>query len=471
MGNQEGREIFYFKIPVFISDLAIHFLTLFLVLRYGPSASVLDIHQADAETGIFALLFLSFAVSIAIFDLRLHDRKIHPIRVVSRAIGQTLTCYFILLLMLGIVYKAMPRSIITYQIFITLPIIATWHFIANRLVWVLRARGFNSRHVVLVGTDEVANNIYKELRHGRGFTGYRVMGFFTNDPNEKLPEGAKMLGPICDSYQWIEDHMPDEVYCSLVPSSHPDEINKLIRVCNENFINFYFVPTMDGYPHRTMTISRFGSVNVIKLHEEPMDNPFAKLYKRTFDILISLSFLVLIYPFVYIFVFIGTKLTSPGPIYFKQMRTGYNGQSFKIYKFRSMHVNVDSDKIQATKDDPRKTKFGDFLRRSSIDELPQFINVLKGDMSIIGPRPHMEYHTDLYNQLIGDYMVRHLAKPGITGWAQVNGFRGETRTVEDMQSRVEHDIWYIEHWTPLLDVEIFVRTLGHILPGNHDQAY
>ena len=136
-----------------------------------------------------------------------------------------------------------------------------------------------------------------------------------------------------------------------------------------------------------------------------------------------------------------------------------------------MRINNDADKLQATESDPRKTKFGDFLRRTSIDELPQFINVFKGEMSIIGPRPHMEYHTDLYTQLIGDYMVRHLAKPGITGWAQVNGCRGETRTVEEMKARVEHDIWYIEHWTPILDAEIFVRTIWQCLPGNDKQAY
>ena len=134
-------------------------------------------------------------------------------------------------------------------------------------------------------------------------------------------------------------------------------------------------------------------------------------------------------------------------------------------------MNADADKLQATKDDPRKTPFGDFLRKTSIDELPQFINVFIGDMSIIGPRPHMEYHTELYSTLIGDYMVRHLAKPGITGWAQINGCRGETKTVEEMANRVEHDIWYIENWSMLLDIEIFFRTIWQVMPGRDKQAY
>ena len=149
----------------------------------------------------------------------------------------------------------------------------------------------------------------------------------------------------------------------------------------------------------------------------------------------------------------------------------WDGKRFYIYKFRSMKVNEESGKLQATKDDPRKTPFGSFLRKTSIDELPQFINVFISDMSIIGPRPHMEYHTELYSKLIGDYMVRHLVKPGITGWAQINGCRGETKTVEEMAARVEHDIWYIENWSMLLDVEIFFRTIWQVLPGRDKQAY
>ena len=136
-----------------------------------------------------------------------------------------------------------------------------------------------------------------------------------------------------------------------------------------------------------------------------------------------------------------------------------------------MKENKEADKVQATKDDPRKTPFGDFLRRSSIDELPQFINVFIGNMSIIGPRPHMEYHTDMYSALISNYMVRHLAKPGITGWAQINGCRGETKTLEEMADRVEHDIWYIENWSLLLDVEIFFKTIWQVMPGRDKQAY
>lgn len=470
MTTQEGREIFYFKIPVFLIDLFVHLSTFWLVLRLLPHSSIADIINVDAEEGIYFLIALSFSATVGIFGLRLHERKIRLRVIFWRALLQTILTYTIMVVMVVFIYKVVPRQVVTAQTIIALPVITIWHLCANLLVRRLRHMGYNTRHVVIVGADETALSVYKELNMGRGFTGYKVLGFFTSMVDVILPEGAKLLGNVDDAGFWIEQNMPDEVYCALPPASCPKEVNSLIKVCNENFINFYYVPTMDGYPHRSMVISRLGNVNVIKLHEEPLDNPFYKIFKRGADIIISLIFLCTIYPFIYLFVFIGTKLSSPGPVYFKQMRTGYNGESFKMYKFRSMRINEESDTTQATQDDPRKTKFGDFLRRSSIDELPQFINVLKGDMSIIGPRPHMEYHTDLYSSLIGDYMVRHLTKPGLTGWAQVNGCRGETQSVEDMKDRVEHDIWYIEHWSPWLDVEIFFRTIWQVLGGDN-QAY
>jgi putative colanic acid biosynthesis UDP-glucose lipid carrier transferase len=203
---------------------------------------------------------------------------------------------------------------------------------------------------------------------------------------------------------------------------------------------------------------------VLSTLRNPLKSMPNRILKRAFDIIMS-SICLCFYPLVYIPVAITIKLTSPGPVYFKQERTGYRGKSFQCLKFRSMHVNKDSDKAQATEHDPRKTKFGDFLRRSSIDELPQFINVWKGDMSIVGPRPHMLKHTDEYSRIISQYMVRHTVKPGITGWAQVNGFRGITDELWKMEKRVEHDVWYIEHWSFALDLKIIYRTIVNVFHG------
>ena len=191
------------------------------------------------------------------------------------------------------------------------------------------------------------------------------------------------------------------------------------------------------------------------------EDPMNRIFKRSVDICLSVLFLiptVLLMPVIALIV----KRQSPGPLFFRQLRTGLDGRQFYCYKFRSMHVNKEADSRQATKDDPRKFPFGDFMRKTNIDELPQFWNVLVGDMSIVGPRPHMLVHTEQYDKLIDKYMVRHFVKPGITGWAQVTGFRGETPELWQMEGRVERDIWYIQHWSFWLDLRIIWMTVKTI---------
>ena len=193
-----------------------------------------------------------------------------------------------------------------------------------------------------------------------------------------------------------------------------------------------------------------------------------RMYKRIFDILFSLSVILLIVPIVFPIIALIIKLTSKGPIFFKQLRSGVNNKDFICYKFRSMALNKDADEIQATRNDMRITMIGKFIRKTNIDEFPQFFNVLFGDMSIVGPRPHMIKHTAEYSKLIEDYMVRQLVKPGITGAAQVYGFRGETKTTEDMKDRVEYDIWYLENWSLLLDIKLIFLTSWNMIKGQKE---
>lgn len=472
MINQSSREIFYFKLPIFLVDLIIHVIVIFTLLNVLPKNTVNDIFAYSVRIGATSMLALSFFASVRIFPIKLHERNAHIPLILWRAVIQTGTTYFFFTVLLALVYKVMPRHLIVDGFLISLVIISGWHYIANKLIKCLRRLGHNIRHAVIIGADTNARNLYGELINGQVMTGYIIDGFFTSLPDFKLPDGAKYLGCVSHFFEWIKSNHPDEIYCSIPPSSDPELVNRIVSICNEQFIDFFYVPTMDGYPHRKMTISNVGKVNIVKLREEPLNSPDAKFIKRIADIVFSLLFLITIYPFVLIFVSLGNLLMdNRGPLYFRQERTGYNGRDFRIYKFRSMKVNTDADTLQATENDPRKTRFGNFLRRSSIDELPQFINVLRGEMSIIGPRPHMKYHTDTYGRLIKDYMVRHLAKPGITGWAQVNGCRGETKTTEEMAKRVEYDIWYIEHWSPWLDADIVIRTIWQLFPGRDKQAY
>ena len=241
----------------------------------------------------------------------------------------------------------------------------------------------------------------------------------------------------------------DELYVSLSRKERT-AIRQLSHLCDSQVTQFFYVPVSVESLGLNMHREFLSDIELFTTHESPLENVVNRGIKRAFDIgiaLVALALTGILMPFIYLII----KLQSPGPVFFKQLRTGMDGREFVCYKFRSMHVNNDADKLQATKDDPRKFPFGNLMRKTNLDELPQFWNVLKGDMSVIGPRPHMLAHTEQYSHLIKEYMVRHFVKPGITGWAQVTGYRGETKELWQMEERVRRDIWYIEHWTIWLD--------------------
>lgn len=335
-----------------------------------------------------------------------------------------------------------------------------WYVISRRIIKHLRSRGRNSVRIVIVGTNQTALRLAQEMRSDQGF-GYRIMGFFDDERPQNFPE--KYLGPISELEKFVHENKVQEIYFTLAGEKH-EALSRVVKIADDAIIPFYYVPQISKYVRRNFSILNLGAMPVLSLMRNPLKSPLNSMIKRGFDIAFSTTFLIFS-PIVFIPVAIGIKLTSPGPIFFRQERTGHQGQTFQCLKFRTMRVNDQADSAQATEHDPRKTKFGDFLRRTSIDELPQFINVWLGDMSVVGPRPHMLKHTEEYTQLIDKYMVRHVVKPGITGWAQVNGYRGITDQVWKMEKRVEFDVWYIEHWNFFLDLKIIVRTvinaLGH----------
>lgn len=383
MLDQNSKELLYFKVPVFVTDLAIHLCTL-AVLMGTLEESYLMGEVSYIGMRIYAILVIAFSYAISVEGLRLHERKIKTSVVIWRAIKQTTLTYITFFLLLALVYKTTPRYLIFAQAGITLVVITLCHLACNKLVRLVRKCGYNMRHVLIIGGGEIATSLCKELGYGYAINGYKVIGYFASSKDEEMSKNVEYLGNMKDFFEMSKTIHPDEIYCTLPPATYHTEVGKIIKICNDHFIDFYFVPTMEGYPQRHMVISTLGKVNIIKLREEPMNTLKCKISKRSFDIVVSLLFLCTIYPFVCLFVWLGDIITgSKGPLYFKQDRTGYNGRSFKVYKFRSMKVNADADKVQATKDDPRKTKFGNFLRKSSIDELPQFINVLKDRKSVV----------------------------------------------------------------------------------------
>lgn len=347
-------------------------------------------------------------------------------------------------------------------------VIISYRLTFRHFLVLYREKGGNVRKVVLVGSHENMQELYHAMTDD-STSDYRVLGYFEDSPSERYPESVPYLGQPMKVIEYLESNAGkiDQLYCSL-PSARSSEIVPLINYCENHLVRFFSVPNVRNYLKRRMYFEMLGNVPVLSIRREPLELLENRIVKRSFDIICSILFLFTLFPVIYILVGIAIKLSSPGPIFFKQKRSGEDGREFWCYKFRSMKVNTQSDTLQATAHDPRKTKVGDFIRKTSLDELPQFINVLKGDMSIVGPRPHMLKHTEEYSRLINKFMVRHFVKPGITGWAQVTGYRGETKELWQMEGRVLRDIWYIEHWTFILDLYIICKTVYNAFHGEKE---
>ncbi len=337
-----------------------------------------------------------------------------------------------------------------------------WWSATRMAIKLLRRRGYNFCRVIIIGTGTTAVRLYQELLNDAGF-GYRVIGFFDDGCPPDFPRPDLYRGTVDQVNDFMHHNDVDEVFYTL-SGTNDEALRSTLHAADANVVKFYYVPQISRYLARGFNLRSMGSVPILSVRDTPLSLLHNAALKRLFDIGFS-SVALLFSPIIFIPVAIAIKLSSPGPVFFKQKRTGYMGRDFLCWKFRTMRVNDASNSSQTKRDDPRKTRVGDFLRRSSIDELPQFINVFLGDMSIVGPRPHMLRDTADYSALIDRYMVRHFIKPGITGWAQVNGYRGATDELWKMEKRVEHDVWYSEHWSFLLDIKIIIRTILNAIQG------
>lgn len=325
------------------------------------------------------------------------------------------------------------------------------------------------KDLIIVGDGPAAEEIFQYCED-QTVRGYRFCGMF-NDAAVDGPLGGRMLGDVKAAKAYALEHRIDIVYCAL-PGTRKDEITDLMEFCERNTIRFRVIPSADSFIPvvQTSDLEFHGAVPVSKLRHEPLDRVSNRVIKRTFDIIFSLAVILLVFSWLFPVLAILIKLSSRGPVFFKQQRLGRDNKEFVCWKFRSMRQNKEADTKQATKNDPRVTGVGRFLRKSNLDEMPQFFNVLFGQMSVVGPRPHPLRLNDQYRDIIDKYMVRHFVRPGITGWAQVNGFRGETRTPELMERRIELDVWYLENWSFLLDLKIVLRTVTNMF-GKDPNAY
>ncbi len=412
---------------------------------------------------LLTALNVCYIPGILIFGVTLHFRVVYADKIVQNVFYIVLLHFVLFTAALTFLkIDEVSRAFIVSFYSILFIALAIWRVLVRFGIKLYRKKGFNFKLVVIIGAGKNGHALYREMMDDPGY-GFRIIGFFEDNPIN-IPSDSKLLGSTADIETFLLKNEVDEVYCTL-PESAEKTIVRSLNFCENNMIRFYIVPEFRRYVKKQMELNVLGNMPVLSLRDEPLQYPLNRLLKRTFDLFFSILFLCTLFPIIFIVVAFGIKMSSHGPIFFKQRRTGERGRVFNCYKFRTMKVNKEADFRQATKHDPRTTRVGEFLRKSSIDELPQMLNVLRGEMSIVGPRPHMLKHTKQYTELIDKYMLRHLVKPGITGWAQVRGFRGETKELSQMEGRVERDVWYVEHWSFFLDIKIIYVTIVNMFRG------
>jgi Undecaprenyl-phosphate glucose phosphotransferase len=339
----------------------------------------------------------------------------------------------------------------------------------------VRKNGYNMKHILIVGYSPLTIELLKRIKRNKQW-GYNVIAIIDDNKNlykkdiehstlseyknafEEVAASMQVAEDICviDKLQfYLDNYVIDEVFITL-PIDEYNKLGHIINTCEKSGIRTQIIPDYYKYIPSKPYVEEVDGLPIINIRYVPLDNLANKMIKRFFDIIVSLISIILFSPIMLATALI-IKLTSPGPVLFRQERVGLNKKTFNMYKFRSMHIQKDEEeKVQwTTENDPRKTKFGSFIRKTSIDELPQLFNVLKGDMSLVGPRPERPFFVDKFKEEIPKYMVKHQVRPGITGWAQVNGWRGDT----SIERRIECDIYYIENWNFWLDIKIMFLTV------------
>jgi putative colanic acid biosynthesis UDP-glucose lipid carrier transferase len=458
----------YFKICFLLWDLLLlnSAILLSLLIRYD------DLHRLDVKE-VRTISLLANLIWIFLLFYRDYYRTIRIERV-ETILMRTIQMVLIHIGLISVIIVILKYSEISrlrmlyfYILFFVFLLISRVFFM--KLLKYIRAKGYNYKNVIIVGANQAGEKIRSILSKDLTY-GYRIMGFFDDNINPETPVSLPILGGFDAIQDFIIKENVDEMYIAL----HIDKleiIHQLTALCERYMVRIKFIPDFQQYTKsRKVEITFYGNTPVLMLRKEPLESTFNLLLKKTFDLCFSGLVIVLIFPWLFPILMILIKLDSPGPIFFRQERSGRDNEPFGCFKFRTMRVNHSANKKQSYKGDSRVTRVGAFLRKSSLDELPQFFNVFLGSMSVIGPRPHMLLHTEKYSELINHYLVRHYAKPGITGWAQVNGYRGETKELVDMEGRVDHDIWYIENWSFLLDLKIIYLTIYNMISGE-ENAY
>ena len=431
----------------------------FLFLKYT--------HKRTNAEYMYFIFFLNVVwVAIAWLKNIYHERFVGCFEEFTKV---SMRAYLYLLLAV-IIYLFFFRLMLISRLFIVIVLSGIpVALLINRLLYLfayqyLKKTERQDNRVVIIGY----NNLSKKLVSYLSEDGINeIVGFCEEYQNIHELSNYPILSGVADTLDVCKKYGVNEIYSTIAPEHNPG-LYKMIQQAEDNCIRFRIVPDLGFFFKKQMYIDYLKEIPIISVRREPLEDWGNRISKRIFDVIVSLFAVVFILSWLIPIISLLVFFESGGPVFFIQLRTGKNNRSFPCLKFRSMQSNKMANTEQASRNDTRVTRIGRFLRRTSLDEMPQFLNVLKGDMSVAGPRPHMLKHTDEYSKLIGQYMVRQFVKPGITGWAQVNGFRGETKNILQMQRRVEHDLWYLENWSLFLDIKIFFMTIVNVIRGERN---
>jgi putative colanic acid biosynthesis UDP-glucose lipid carrier transferase len=397
------------------------------------------------------------------WDLSVSERGKKFQRILIKIV-KMVTTHTLLMLAIIVAFKLHHISrihlFLNYTLFFTF--LTLWKLFFYNILRYARVLGFNYRKVVIVGEGPITYSLHEYFNMHLS-NGFKFMGYFA-DNAENIDYPAFLKGKISEVKDFCLSEDVDEIYCAI-PFSNNEVISDLIKFSDNNMIRLRLVPDFRSFLNKKIEIDFFDDIPVMSLRKEPLGDLFNRFNKRTFDIVFSLLVIIGIFPILFPIIALLIKLTSKGPVFFKQLRSGRDNKDFICYKFRSMALNEDSDRLQAVRGDARITWIGNILRKTSMDELPQFFNVLLGQMSVVGPRPHMLKHTQEYSQVVDQFMVRHFVKPGITGLAQVKGLRGDTNHPDSMKRRVQYDLYYLENWNFTFDLKIIIKTVVNMIKG------
>ncbi len=412
-----------------------------------------------------------FIIAVSLWLVTSYFTKFYIIKRTSRPskiVSKSLIQFFVFDLEIIAFYKFAGINISNKTLLLALLSLNLYIIIFKLLSYTLikfyRSKKKNTRNYVIAGYNEQTRE-FKELLSKRKDYGYKFKGFLSN----KKIDNDETLSDISSLEKILKKNNIDVIFCSL-KNMTDREIKEIVQVANNHFVSVKFIPDTKQVLKYKHNFEYFDYFPVLVIQKSPLDKPENRFLKRAFDIIFSLLVTIFILSWLTSLLWILIKLESKGPLFFKQKRNGINYQPFECYKFRSMRPNREADLKQVSKDDNRVTTIGKFIRKTSIDELPQFFNVLKGDMSVVGPRPHMVHENERFRQRVEKFMGRHYVKPGITGLAQVKGYRGEVINDEDIINRIKYDLFYIENWSFWLDLKIILFTVLNIFKGE-EKAY